>query len=78
MQLIIKIKDDGIGRKKAAELNEHSPSSHKSYGMKLTEDRIESQHESRRERHVTITDLVFPDGTPAGTEVLIKLPIFPN
>ena len=77
-QLIIKIKDDGIGRKKAAELNEHSPSSHKSYGMKLTEDRIESQHESRRERHVTITDLVFPDGTPAGTEVLIKLPIFPN
>jgi len=24
---------------------------------------------------ILITDLVFPDGSPAGTEVLIKIPI---
>ena len=38
--LFCKITDDGIGRKKAAELKSKSALTHKSMGMRITADRI--------------------------------------
>ena len=73
--LQIKITDDGIGRKKAATLTSKSATRHKSMGLEITANRITMLHKFNGSKSpVTINDLVNADGTPAGTEVLIKLP----
>ncbi len=74
--LYCKITDDGIGRKKAAELKRKSASKHKSMGMEITADRIvRLQNLNGNNSPVTINDLVNADGSAAGTEVIIKLPV---
>ena len=74
--LFCKIRDDGIGRERAAELKSKSSLPYKSMGMRITADRLAmmQQHE-KIETSIFVKDLVFPDGNPAGTEVLIKLPL---
>jgi LytS/YehU family sensor histidine kinase len=71
--LFCKIADDGIGRNKAAELKSKSASTQKSMGMRITADRI-AVLQQQKQNSITITDLIFPDGKPGGTEVLIKIP----
>jgi ligand-binding sensor domain-containing protein len=74
--LICRITDDGVGRQKAAELKSKSASAHKSMGMRITADRIAMMKKNNlSESHVRITDLVLPDGKPAGTSVEIKIPL---
>jgi len=74
--LLCKIIDDGIGRKKAAELKSKSASTHKSMGMRITADRIAMlQQQEQNNTSISITDIVPPDGNPSGTEVLIKIPL---
>ena len=74
--LFCKIADDGIGRKKAAELKSKSALSYKSMGMSITADRISMlQQQDQLGTSVVINDLVLPDGSAGGTEVLIKIPI---
>lgn len=74
--LCCKITDDGIGRKKAETLNRQSTSIHKSMGLRITEERIAMlQQQKQVKSSVQITDLVLPDGTAAGTEVLLKIPL---
>ena len=74
--LCCKITDDGIGRKKAEVLNHHSTSIHKSMGLRITEERIAMlQQQKQIKSSVQITDLVLPDGTAGGTEVLLKMPL---
>jgi len=73
--LVCKITDDGIGRKKAAELKSKSTLTHKSMGMRITEDRIAMLQQQKQEgTFILINDLILPDGSPCGTEVLIKIP----
>jgi hypothetical protein len=72
--LFCKITDDGVGRKRAAELKSKS-STHKSMGISITADRIAMLQQEQENDFILITDLVFPDGSSAGTEVLIKIPI---
>lgn len=72
--LFYKITDDGIGRKKAAELKSKSASRQKSMGMRITADRI-AMLQQQNKTSITITDLVLADGNPGGTEVLIKIPV---
>jgi len=75
--LCCKITDDGIGRKKATELKSKSASTHKSMGMQITADRIAMlQKANASSTQIKITDLVFPDGSAGGTEVLLKIPLF--
>jgi LytS/YehU family sensor histidine kinase len=75
--LFCKIIDDGIGRKKAAELKSKSASTHKSMGMQITADRIAMlQKANASSTQIKITDLVLPDGSAGGTEVLLKIPLF--
>jgi hypothetical protein len=74
--LICRIRDNGIGRQHAEELNSKSASQHKSMGMKITAGRIEMLKAGENgHANVTIYDLVLPDGSPGGTEVVIKIPV---
>jgi ligand-binding sensor domain-containing protein len=74
--LCCRIIDDGIGRKRAAELKSKSAATHKSLGMRITADRIEMlQHNNPVQAFINITDIILPDGTAAGTEVLLKIPL---
>ena len=72
--LFYKITDDGIGRKKAAELKSKSASTQKSMGMRITADRI-AMLQQQNKTSIRIADLVLADGNPCGTEVLIKIPV---
>ena len=74
--LFCKITDDGVGRKKAAELKSKSVSTYKSTGMGITASRIALlQQRKQNEASISINDLILPDGNPGGTEVLIKIPL---
>ena len=45
-------------------------------GLSITANRIASlQHQQNAESAVTINDLVNVDGSAAGTEVIIKMPL---
>jgi len=45
-------------------------------GMRITADRIAMlQQQTQHNTFVSITDLTLPDGSPGGTEVLIKIPV---
>lgn len=74
--LLIRVKDDGIGRKQAAAMTSKSATRHKSLGLKITADRIAMmQRFGSSYSSVVVNDLVYADGSAAGTEVLIKIPL---
>ncbi len=74
--LVFRITDNGIGRKKAAELASKSATKHKSMGLRITAHRIAIvQNSQTLTSPVTVNDLVHPDGSAAGTEVIIKMPV---
>ena len=74
--LNFRIADDGIGRKQAAALASKSATKHKSMGLRITADRIAMmQRSADSESAVRINDLVNEDGSAAGTEVIIKIPV---
>jgi LytS/YehU family sensor histidine kinase len=73
--LQIKIGDDGIGRKKAAQLKSKSAETHKSMGLKITEDRIAMMSKEENKGVVVISDRVLADGRNGGTVVILKIPL---
>ena len=74
--LFFKITDNGIGREKAKALASKSATKHKSMGLRITAHRIAMlQNAETLESPVTINDLVNTDGSAAGTEVVIKMPV---
>lgn len=74
--LQLTITDDGVGRAKAAELRSKSASHRKSFGLKMTSERIALVNQLYQTRtQVAIEDLVDADGQPAGTEVVLQIPI---
>lgn len=74
--LIFHITDDGIGRKHAALIAGKSATRHNSMGLKITAERIAMMHRlNGDESPITINDLVNADGSAAGTEVIIKMPL---
>jgi tetratricopeptide (TPR) repeat protein len=74
--LLIKITDNGIGREQASKIASKSATKQKSMGMLITADRIAMiQSGSGNGSAVIINDLVHADGSAAGTEVLIKIPV---
>jgi hypothetical protein len=73
--LVCKITDDGVGRKKAGEV-ERKSSTYRSLGMRITVDRIALlQPKNKTENYITIHDLTLADGSPGGTEVILKIPV---
>lgn len=74
--LCCRIIDDGIGRKKAAEMKSKSTSTYKSMGIGITADRIAMLHQiNQLDTYITITDLVSADGSAGGTAITLKLPV---
>jgi tetratricopeptide (TPR) repeat protein len=74
--LLLKITDNGIGRKQAERIASKSATKYKSMGLLLTADRIAMmQGTNGNESAVIINDLVDADGEAAGTEVQIKIPV---
>ena len=73
---LLKITDDGIGRKQAERIASKSATKHKSMGLLITADRIAMmQSANGNEAAVIIRDLVDAHGDAAGTEVQIKIPV---
>ncbi len=74
--LVINITDDGIGRAKSAELMSKTTTKHKSYGMKVTSERLALINRVYKTgANVTIYDLTDNNGQSSGTQVTIKIPI---
>jgi ligand-binding sensor domain-containing protein len=74
--LFLRIADDGIGRKNATAMASKSATRHKSMGLQITADRIAMiQPAGSKEPAVRIIDLVATDGSAAGTEIIIKIPV---
>lgn len=74
--LYFKIADNGVGRQYASKLASKSDSKHKSMGLSITESRIANMENLQNlQSSVTINDLMNADGTAAGTEVIIKMPV---
>ncbi|MDX9751490.1 MAG: histidine kinase [Flavobacteriales bacterium] len=67
--LVIVVSDNGVGRVAAAERARRSHTSHRSMGTVITQEVV-----ARSGGTVDVVDLYHPDGTPAGTEVHIRLP----
>jgi len=57
------------------ELKSKSGLKHKSMGIKITESRIAMMKMNGTAHSVEINDLVYPDGSAAGTEVALKIPV---
>ncbi|HCD52866.1 MAG TPA: hypothetical protein DEQ34_10485 [Balneolaceae bacterium] len=73
--LEIIVEDDGIGRKRAAEIKYLNPGEHNTFSTKANQDRIENlAKESDSEARVEIIDKYSETGNPAGTKVRILIP----
>ncbi len=70
----ISIEDNGIGRKKAAEMKSMQPIRYESKGMNINNDRL-GLLGIKEMGSIKIDDLVNKDGEATGTRVRIKLPI---
>ncbi|PHN02147.1 ligand-binding sensor domain-containing protein [Flavilitoribacter nigricans] len=70
------VEDNGVGRARARELEAHRSSKRRSFGMRITEDRIRMINELYNAgANVEITDLYDQDGEAAGTRVVLNLPL---
>jgi Histidine kinase len=74
--LLIAITDDGIGRKAAAELKSKTATQNKSFGLKMTSERIGLINQLyKSETQVQIEDLTDTHGNAKGTKVTLEIPI---
>jgi ligand-binding sensor domain-containing protein len=75
--ILCSIIDNGIGRKKAMEMKEHSiRKMHKSFGLKITQDRLELlNYLHKSSLNVNIVDLKDDVGNATGTKVEIYIPL---
>lgn len=70
--LCIEIEDDGVGRQKASELKSRSAAENKSYGMKVTAERLDAINQLYGAgAKVEIFDLTDAAGLPAGAKVRV-------
>jgi ligand-binding sensor domain-containing protein len=70
------IEDNGIGRVRSAELRKSQMEHRKSEGMQITADRIALINRIYQiNTEVDVIDLQHPDGTAAGTRVVIHVPL---
>jgi LytS/YehU family sensor histidine kinase/ligand-binding sensor domain-containing protein len=72
--LEITIKDDGVGREKAAFLKSKSATSHKSFGTKVTSDRLEIVNQLYKTGASVHTEDVITNNEVTGTLVTLRVP----
>lgn len=69
-----RVDDNGVGRQRSAEINKNRRK-HISFGSSITEERLRVLCETmKQEYHLTYTDKLNDDGTPAGTTIYFLLP----
>jgi sensor histidine kinase YesM len=74
--LHIEITDNGVGRKKSQELKSKNSTLNKSFGIKVTSERIELINQMyRTETKCKVVDLYDEKGSPIGTQVVLEIPI---
>ena len=74
--LICRIEDNGIGRKKAAEIKQDRPYQDKSRGMSISMERLKLLNRNRSQNlSVKITDLYDENGQATGTRVEVVVPL---
>jgi ligand-binding sensor domain-containing protein len=74
--LVCEIEDNGVGRKKAAEMGSKSATRGKSLGIDITRNRLERMIKLQStDRMIEVIDLYMPDGTACGTLVRLRIPI---
>lgn len=72
--LCITVEDNGIGRKKAVELASKTKTNHKSFGMKITAERLQMLKQLYQiNATIRVDDLADANGQPTGTRVVIRL-----
>jgi ligand-binding sensor domain-containing protein len=70
------IEDDGVGRKKATEINANSYKDHASRGMEIIKERIRVLNFIENIKiELEVIDKKNEDGEAAGTKIIIKIPI---
>ena len=74
--LVCLIEDNGIGREAAEKLRSKSASKRKSFGMKITSDRLETLNQlANTKASVQIFDLKNKEGEAKGTRVELMIPL---
>jgi sensor histidine kinase YesM len=74
--LHIEITDDGVGRAMAMEHKSKSATRQKSFGLKMTSERLDAiNHIYQTKTEVKIIDLKDADGNSSGTKVIIEIPL---
>lgn len=74
--LHIEITDDGIGRDMALEHKSKSATRQKSFGLKMTSERLDAiNHLYQTNTEVKIIDLKDKEGNSTGTKVIIEIPL---
>jgi len=74
--LLVEITDDGVGREQAALYKSKSIIKHKSFGLKMTGERIQIINQLyNTQTAITIVDLKDGNGNACGTQVNIYIPI---
>lgn len=73
---LFRIEDNGIGRERAAALKSKSAHRGKSFGMQITNKRIELFNKNFASQiQITVEDVLTPEGDCGGTRVLIRYQI---
>jgi ligand-binding sensor domain-containing protein len=68
--------DNGIGRAASTKIKSKSATRQKSFGMKVTSERIEAINQIyHTATKVVVTDLFDKNGQPSGTQVIVNIPI---
>jgi len=71
-QLLVTIRDNGIGRKKALERKSQQDQHHKSTALLVVQERLELLE---GKTHIEIIDKVDETGESTGTEIRVSLPL---
>ena len=73
--ILCTVLDDGVGRKKAKEINDQSGKKHKPIGLQLTNERLSLLSKQKKSQlEVNIADLTDETGRAIGTRVDLSLP----
>ena len=70
------IVDNGIGRLASGEINKQKTKNHKSTALDVTKERLDVLNKGNsRHKSLKINDLYNDDGSSAGTEIIVKMPL---
>lgn len=72
--IVCRIEDDGVGRSKAAKMQENRSKEHKSQGMNITRDRLSIINRVTESGLSVVVEDLFPGQENTGTRVIIYVP----